>query len=174
VTAPEGEQVDLCTALLRSVRAARASATPAHATTDTPATVDPGIDAETYTAATGRPPQDDDLDRANCPKTGDLGHLACGWDTTRNIPRAVAMTTNVRDARTAVIDGTTLRLLNRAGTVVAAATLTIPPGHAPYAAAGLTLIDRGLAREGAWGPTAASTADSRPALIADIYPVETP
>lgn len=172
MTAPDGEQVDLVTALIRSVSAARARAALARPATDAPAADTRPVDADTYTAATGRPPQDDDLDRANCPKAGDLGHLACGWDATRNVPKTVAMTTNVRDARTAVIDGTTLRLLNRAGTVVAAVTLTIPAGHTPYAAAGLALIDRGLAREGAWADTV--TAAGGPALVADIYPVETP
>lgn len=172
MTAPEGEQVDLCTALIRSVSAARARAALARPATDAPATTTRPIDADTYTAATGRPPQDDDLDRANCDRAGDLGHLACGWDTTRNIPGYAAATTSVRHARTAVIDGTTLRLSDRAGTVVAAVTLTIPPGDKPYAAAGLALIDRGLAREGAWTNTV--TAAGGPALVADIYPVETP
>lgn len=172
MTAPEGEQVDLLTALVRSVSATRARAALARPATDAPATTTRPVDADTYTAATGRPPQDDDLDRANCDRAGDFGHITCGWDTTRNIPGYAAATTSVRHARTAVIDGTTLRLHDRAGIVAAAITLTIPPGDKPYAAAGLALIDRGLAREGAWTNTV--TATGGPALVAAIYPVETP
>lgn len=44
------------------------------------------ITAADFRAAVGRPPQDDDLDRANCPLAGQPGHWFCGWDHDRNLP----------------------------------------------------------------------------------------
>jgi hypothetical protein len=44
------------------------------------------ITAELFRAATGHDPVNDDLERANCPKAGQLGHHHCGWDHDRNLP----------------------------------------------------------------------------------------
>lgn len=48
------------------------------------------ITAEEYEEAVGRPPVDDDLDRANCPKAGELGHMMCGWNHELNLPNTGA------------------------------------------------------------------------------------
>jgi hypothetical protein len=37
------------------------------------------ITAEIFEQKTGRKPTDDDLERANCGKAGQIGHWACGW-----------------------------------------------------------------------------------------------
>lgn len=34
--------------------------------------------ADEFKAATGRDPVDDDLERANCPYAGKMGHTSCG------------------------------------------------------------------------------------------------
>jgi hypothetical protein len=34
--------------------------------------------ADEFTRVVGRPPEDDDLKRANCPYAGAIGHLDCG------------------------------------------------------------------------------------------------
>ena len=44
------------------------------------------IDAAAFKAATGLAPQDDDLERCNCPKAGQMGHYACGWNSLKNKP----------------------------------------------------------------------------------------
>ena len=36
--------------------------------------------------ATGRYPEDDDLDRVNCSKAGEDGHMCCGWNWEKNLP----------------------------------------------------------------------------------------
>jgi len=36
------------------------------------------VTEEEFTKAVGRPPEDDDLDRANCKEVGDIGHIGCG------------------------------------------------------------------------------------------------
>ena len=45
------------------------------------------ITAEQFEQATGYAPQQDDLERCNCPKQGESGHLMCGWDAQFNKPR---------------------------------------------------------------------------------------
>jgi hypothetical protein len=45
------------------------------------------ITREYFIKATGREPQDDDLDRCNCPHAGEIGHFCCGWDTFLNQPQ---------------------------------------------------------------------------------------
>lgn len=50
----------------------------------------PVIDAATFKRAVGRAPQDDDLERANCPKAGALGHIGCGWNTRADKPAWIA------------------------------------------------------------------------------------
>ena len=39
----------------------------------------PAMDAQEFVATTGRWPTDDDLERVNCRKAGQVGHLSCGW-----------------------------------------------------------------------------------------------
>ena len=45
------------------------------------------ITAEIFEAATGRKPEDDDLERANCPDAGTPTHYSCGWCRKCNLPR---------------------------------------------------------------------------------------
>ena len=40
-----------------------------------------------FIEAVGYPPENDDLQRSNCPKAGELGHFFCGWDAEANLPR---------------------------------------------------------------------------------------
>lgn len=44
------------------------------------------ITAEKFKDATGREPQDDDLERCNCPKVAVSGHMYCGWNNFKNQP----------------------------------------------------------------------------------------
>lgn len=44
------------------------------------------MDAAEYERRTGAPPENDDLDRVNCPTVGVLGHWACGWCVTHAQP----------------------------------------------------------------------------------------
>lgn len=44
------------------------------------------ITVEIFTAAVGRAPVNDDLDRCNCPQAGEMGHWFCGWDAEANVP----------------------------------------------------------------------------------------
>jgi len=37
------------------------------------------ITAKEFERKTGQPPEDDDLERANCRKAGEHGHFGCGW-----------------------------------------------------------------------------------------------
>lgn len=37
------------------------------------------ITTKKFKAATGRKPAQDDLERCNCPKAGQMGHYFCGW-----------------------------------------------------------------------------------------------
>lgn len=39
-----------------------------------------------YLFRVGHLPQQDDLERVNCPKAGDLGHWYCGWCPTHHKP----------------------------------------------------------------------------------------
>lgn len=47
------------------------------------------ITAEMFQAATGFAPQDDDLERCNCAKAGEIGHFMCGWNNKRNMPNFI-------------------------------------------------------------------------------------
>ena len=40
-----------------------------------------------FIAATGRKPEQDDLERCNCPKAGEMSHFYCGWDADFDLPR---------------------------------------------------------------------------------------
>jgi hypothetical protein len=44
------------------------------------------ITAGQFKEATGREPEQDDLDRCNCPLAGKIGHWFCGWDSEANLP----------------------------------------------------------------------------------------
>lgn len=46
----------------------------------------PRITAEKFKAATGVDPEQDDLERSNCRRAGEMGHWFCGWDKERNLP----------------------------------------------------------------------------------------
>lgn len=35
---------------------------------------------------TGHEDTEDDLERCNCPKAGELGHNSCGWNYSKNLP----------------------------------------------------------------------------------------
>jgi hypothetical protein len=37
------------------------------------------IDALTFERKAGHYPANDDLERANCPNAGSIGHTSCGW-----------------------------------------------------------------------------------------------
>jgi hypothetical protein len=39
-----------------------------------------------FLQVTGRKPQDDDLERCNCPEAGTWGHMSCGWCKEHNGP----------------------------------------------------------------------------------------
>lgn len=45
------------------------------------------ITAEQFKAATGRDPEQDDLERCNCSEAGAIGHLMCGWNRDNNLPQ---------------------------------------------------------------------------------------
>lgn len=49
------------------------------------------ITAEQFEKATGVPPINDDLERANCPDAGKVGHTGCGWDHEHNLPNTMTM-----------------------------------------------------------------------------------
>lgn len=44
------------------------------------------ITRKRFEAAVGRPPEDDDIARCNCPFAGMVGHSMCGWNQTLNMP----------------------------------------------------------------------------------------
>ena len=48
------------------------------------------ITAKQFKKATGYAPRDDDLERCNCPKAGQLGHTLCGWSDTMGMPSFIA------------------------------------------------------------------------------------
>jgi len=39
-----------------------------------------------FITATGREPEQDDLERCNCPNAGAIGHFCCGWDYKYDLP----------------------------------------------------------------------------------------
>ena len=42
--------------------------------------------AEDFFMATGREPENDDLERVNCPDAGKPAHTQCGWNWSWNAP----------------------------------------------------------------------------------------
>ena len=55
------------------------------------------ITAEYFEQATGRKPEQDDLDRSNCPLAGRTFHDCCGWDDELNLPVFEAMAVRLRN-----------------------------------------------------------------------------
>jgi hypothetical protein len=47
------------------------------------------ITREKFMTALGFEPEQDDLERCNCEKAGQIGHSQCGWDESRNKPRFI-------------------------------------------------------------------------------------
>ena len=48
------------------------------------------ITAELFKQYVGREPEDDDLERCNCEKAGQAGHMMCGWNCTERLPAYMA------------------------------------------------------------------------------------
>ncbi len=44
------------------------------------------ITAEYFKEATGDYARDDDLERSNCLRAGESGHISCGWNWKYNLP----------------------------------------------------------------------------------------
>lgn len=44
------------------------------------------VTLEMFKKAMGRDPWNDDLERCNCPRAGEVGHWDCGWDEVANRP----------------------------------------------------------------------------------------
>lgn len=53
------------------------------------------ITAEQFKQATGHEPEQDDLERSNCPLAGQIAHSCCGWDHGLNLPVFIAMAVRV-------------------------------------------------------------------------------
>ncbi len=49
------------------------------------------ITREKFVERVGREPDQDDLERCNCPEAGQIGHYVCGWDDEEDLPRFIAM-----------------------------------------------------------------------------------
>ena len=45
------------------------------------------VTAAMFKEITGREPENDDLERCNCPLAGEIGHYFCGWNSEKNLPR---------------------------------------------------------------------------------------
>ena len=45
------------------------------------------MDEAAFTEFVGRPPEQDDLERVNCPDVGHGAHLMCGWCDEHEVPR---------------------------------------------------------------------------------------
>ncbi len=57
------------------------------------------ITREHFIRATGREPIDDDLDRCNCDKAGELAHSCCGWHEELDRPWFDAPPSEIRARR---------------------------------------------------------------------------
>lgn len=44
------------------------------------------MDAQEFEKRAGYAPEQDDLERVNCDKAGQLGHLSCGWCARHDAP----------------------------------------------------------------------------------------
>lgn len=47
------------------------------------------ISREKFIERVGREPEQDDLERCNCPLAGEMGHWSCGWNVERDLPQFV-------------------------------------------------------------------------------------
>lgn len=47
------------------------------------------VSAADFEAACGFAPKDDDLERVNCPRAGEIGHSHCGWCLLDDKPRFI-------------------------------------------------------------------------------------
>jgi hypothetical protein len=45
------------------------------------------ITREKFIERVGREPEQDDLERCNCPRAGALGHWCCGWNHEQDLPQ---------------------------------------------------------------------------------------
>jgi hypothetical protein len=45
------------------------------------------ITREHFIERVGREPENDDLERCNCSKAGQIGHWWCGWNTEHDLPQ---------------------------------------------------------------------------------------
>ena len=45
------------------------------------------VTEEQFKIAVGCEPEDDDMERVNCPNAGDALHTMCGWCERHNLPR---------------------------------------------------------------------------------------
>jgi hypothetical protein len=45
------------------------------------------ITREKFIERVGREPEQDDLERCNCPRAGKIGHWGCGWNSERDLPQ---------------------------------------------------------------------------------------
>jgi hypothetical protein len=45
------------------------------------------ITREEFVEAAGCQPEDDDLERVNCDKAGEIGHSCCGWNKELKMPQ---------------------------------------------------------------------------------------
>lgn len=50
------------------------------------------ITIQEFEKAVGRPPENDDLERCNCPEAGQDGHESCGWNYEDNLPQFLVST----------------------------------------------------------------------------------
>jgi hypothetical protein len=55
------------------------------------------ITAEMFFAATGEHPRNDDLERCNCKKAGQILHFHCGWNSEKNLPVFMCELNKYRD-----------------------------------------------------------------------------
>ena len=55
------------------------------------------MSAVDFMVATGRAPENDDLERVNCPDAGKPGHMSCGWNWSFNAPAFEVGPNNVRE-----------------------------------------------------------------------------
>lgn len=53
------------------------------------AIAEPEITREEFIRCVGVEPRDDDLERCNCKKAGEPGHIFCGWNYKSNKPKFI-------------------------------------------------------------------------------------
>lgn len=65
------------------------------------------ITAEHFQEATGHAPQQDDLERSNCPDAGKIGHDFCGWSKRQNKPMFMVCYREILEERAAELAAST-------------------------------------------------------------------